>query len=334
MCCLIIPRSALLIAFFLLASCKPPSVTQESDLKDAGFIKESDWAKAKVPAFVVNRFPAVEYLYVDSWLSWERGRCSGAFISNEGYFLTAAHCVSHCLSMVKKIDHDKILMSVAFSHGRDKSGRRCDRLKLPLAKLENPEIVYVGGRLVFDLKTVDRATTNDVAAAHKEWRDFAIVKFRTTTKCIPLRKKRLEVGERVWGLGWPASASRNQEGVPSSDGKNRYITYGKVVPNFKTNEVFQRMKLTAAQQTMTRKFVEMPHVLLSNMDGMSGGSGSPIVDKEGMLAGVFTSMVTGNLNPSTEFFNDAAVGIRSETIWSEISAALGQQTANTIFSCM
>jgi hypothetical protein len=138
-----------------------------------------------------------------------------------------------------------------------------------------------------------RLLANPPAAAWKAGHDWALLQLAGAgLRPLPLAERLPEPGEPVWSFGFPMRTARNAAEYPDADGSLR-VTRGTVTE------------------------LRGPHLFVADLDGFSGNSGGPVVDRSGAVLGMVHNVEPpGELARRGTAFRGGmlCVSVRSETI--------------------
>lgn len=323
-----------LCGFLVAVSFESPSFAL-----DEGFYPPSQLPKKNQP---LNLDRAVSASYQ---LDMMMGSCSGSFISNDGYFLTASHCVELCAedgNIVKQYTGKNPSYEFIEYTQRQPKNLTCEVFSLPELKYSKPKLVYVGkGYSGFNDPEIETIPADIVSKFKNDSGDYAILKFDVSGKmnCIPRAKNPvLRPGDKVWAVGYPGrNARKNGMG---SDGKTEYISYGTVTSSMKENQYYQEAKFTPQRIELLNSIYDANGTqFFSDMDIYSGDSGSMAINASGELVGVnVAGAIPGGDTDNPPAFEDrflsgTAISVRLTSIESEIRAVAGDQAFEQMFNC-
>ncbi len=299
-------------------------------------------------AYNIERFPEKKFpmqninTIKSSVRKFDRLSCSGFFVSNEGHFLTALHCIS---AMLENLDFVQSLTTGAGNELRRIGGLLAPSANYLGATLEDfskpltPDLVYsasLAGLTSLPTPKIlaigagwfpGQPRENSIPAVKKAFSggDWALLKYDTQTTCLKTSGQS-PVGEQTFGLGYPAKDLNN--GMPNVNRK-LFVSVGEVVPSFQSQYPYILTKGGAASfayydQIMTEEKLSV--LGLSNI-GMSGG---PILNSESDVIGMTSTALPLYLSPSSE----GSMPIKISHIKHEIKELLGDQKTQEVFKCV
>ncbi len=267
--------------------------------------------------------------------------CSGSFVSRDGYFLTANHCVSACLedahALVQEA-HGERWVSFEVKPKAAK-GRVCGKhfIQVGGQRLEKPQLVATGpGYAMFDdFKALDMSR-EEVLKYQAINRDFAILKFKLPrgmqVDCVPVATRPVATGDRVWLVGFPGPAER--PGGWSSDGNSQRVSYGKVVKDVRGNEFYAERKVPPGLLDTLARIYGQPELFASSLDTFPGNSGSTVLNAQGQAVGVYTSLATPDEEPfAKKYYANASIALRMGDILAGARDTLGTAKLTEVFNC-
>jgi hypothetical protein len=280
--------------------------------------------------------------------------CSAVMLSEDGYAVTALHCITQCLHArwdYQPALEQKEIGRPGYYEGRSVKEQAPTRLACPeyiqreirllaYPSSEGPRIVWIGrGQHSHDQEKIAELTEAEFSQIAPLTEDVAVLKFERAgeTKpfaCLRLADSESPVGAPLWSVGFPSEAGRANGA--SSDGRNQFMSPGFVRASVEQDPVLaaQFASLTPAARELSWKrekaLWNQPHLLLASVDAVGGNSGGAIINGQGELSGVlFTTMKTNH-----EAYNGSTVaGLKTQFLKQELTKSLGQKAAQAIFSC-
>ncbi|MGE3609007.1 MAG: serine protease [Bacteriovoracaceae bacterium] len=277
--------------------------------------------------------------------------CSGAFISNTGYFLTALHCVDDF------IDTSNIT-NLSIKTGKDIRTRRYARIikiknQVPdqslldtveisrVASDKKIQIVFLGkGRkdyqtLIpdsdFGIDTILTKEQLDEIQDYNE--DFAILKIQTedqSVDCILAAENDAQVEDAVLMIGYPNKAIRGKpEFEGNSDGVSQYFTFGKIRKTWLEAPIVDKLSLTENNFHLIDSILMPPKLILTDLDDNGKASGAPILNQNGLLVGIGIS----SFSDDNSYQEATHTGVRITTAYNSIKEKLGFESIRKFFSC-
>lgn len=265
------------------------------------------------------------------------GSCSASIVSEDGYVLTAVHCIDRCL------DHNgyvKISRSFSPEYSiHESTNQKPENLHCNVNLVEhglyNPKVVFIGrGFAEFDDREIMNIPEQDLEKMVRIEDDFAILKYETHSKlpCIPVSLEEVKTGEPVWAIGFPGRTSR-PDGW-ESNGSNQYASYGSIYSDITSNQYYREQNFGPEMIARLQKFYGVSWQFVSNMDIYSGNSGSMAINSRGELVGVnVAGAVPDGSIVRDRYVDGTAISTRFTSLYEETRAALGQEEVSRIFSC-
>lgn len=217
------------------------------------------------------------------------GRCSGTFISPEGHFLTALHCIGRWISDLglgeSRSEPGAIkLVSVLKQYP---SGARADGFYLgDFPDIANPSIAFLGkGIQYFERERVSEMKEHEIDSIAELYEDLAILKFDLDGRQIPFARIAGELpapGTPVWHISKPYAV--NRQNGPSSDGSTKYVTSGKII-SLKDSPAFENVCCENCHREKLLRYYSRGR-LFTTVDYHYGSSGGGIFNAEGELLGL------------------------------------------------
>lgn len=288
------------------------------------------WDQAKtantIPRAVIEAGDSVEWL--DNGSS-----CSGQFLSNSGYFLTALHCIA------KSILNDGPNLSYTLGKQQNYKGwfvREFDALPYQTSSIvdsrhlhlqnenQEPRVIALGKGYFEIPPQVDKSNfeskLGEVENLKQFQEDFSLLHFKLAQNnkhsCIKLSERIPDSGELAWLVGFPGDAiSRNSTSTPT-----KYVLIGKLYNSF---DDYKKASGKITNYPEEAWFDENRLMLLTGLpkSGMSGGA---IIDSNGHVVGI---AIAG--------LSDIGVTIvqRATFIKSELLRINGEEQLTRILDC-
>jgi V8-like Glu-specific endopeptidase len=275
--------------------------------------------------------------------------CSGSVISPDGYVITALHCVQQCISDQKlgaELEFPTFEGRIFSAIAKPLANNRCEGAQITVEDGSQNSKTYQAIRLVAlgrgftefnDLKVMS-ASSAEVKKIAESDLDYVVLKIEDLNRdrlgCIPTAKKADAVGSRVWSIGFPGANSGRAGGL-SSDGRSELVSYGRRLQDVSQNEFFRASNLTPEHRARLMAMYLSPGLLVSNMDIYSGESGSMVLNSQGQLQGVTTSVALpgeGNTN-ADKYIQGSGLAIDIQAIRQDLRAKHGSALEKQIFNC-
>lgn len=240
------------------------------------------------------------------------GRCSGAFISPDGLYLTALHCLGTLLrkfSLVKDSSSleagELMILRVLEQNPNDVFAEGFYLGDNP--KFKNPKIVFLGrGLHLLSAPAIMSRTIGELENAVDIYEDIALLKFDLEGTTVPFAKFGLDriptKGTPLWHISKPYKADRI--GGPGSDGHSKYITKGFAI-DLKKSEAFRDGPSACCSECEIEKLLRYyeGNRFFTTTDFSNGSSGGGVFDEEGNLLGI---NVIGLHNPAITYKSGSA----------------------------
>lgn len=213
-------------------------------------------------------------------------QCSGTFVSNDGYFITALHCIKGLNYEYLRLSTGDILLRY-----QDQEGVILDQ---PLFDLEatKPKLVFLGDGHQFNFSYLDNRKLSDLdrGKVHQIVEDFAILKFdlNNSVPCVQIATPPPYDAD-LFGMGYPFSMENTEDNTLFLSLGKRVESYsyksqkGYFDPNTGMKYVMEEIDNTGLYSK--GKF---GHAHMKAAAGMSGGG---VFDLDGRLIGIFESSV-------------------------------------------
>lgn len=264
-------------------------------------------------------------------VSSDWSRCTGVYISRDGYLLTAAHCLRDHLRQLSRFEAADLSVwehpqSVVF-YGGGPTDHEADGRPVFLAaagrgflspRRKPPNVTGLAN----DARMIERLA----AVTQGDW---AIVKVELPAPgpCLPARERSPAEGEPVWAVGYPGPASR--PGGHDSNGSDLRWAHGNAAVDFASSAWLDTLDPAGREVFLGiyRPGVEAGRLILSDMDSVHGLSGAPILTAEGELTGVLTA--SGQTRD--RFFDRSTLGVSVQAVMQDLRG-LGADPA-LFFDC-
>jgi hypothetical protein len=277
------------------------------------------------------------------------GACSGTFVSNDGVFITARHCLQSCLvdlgavvvtttssapnSEYMQIDPDKIrgnTCKMLFDLGDITVPVTAKILATGMGDIMNPTATLAGNPKKY-LELIDSGIGPGSG-------DFIVLKLQTsqTIACVPLATKAATPKDRVWTFSFPGITNRG-DGF-DSNGTSLYISYGPVrgghadseyPPILKSSQEFRQGVTEDVANYFLKVLFDLKYAIWSDLDTTPGSSGGSILNEGGELVGINTQ----SFSNTTAYYAGSSVGLSIEWIKSEIKFLYPEVDLDKTFGC-
>lgn len=283
--------------------------------------------------------------------------CSGIYISNHGHILTALHCLSIAPSIIlpslnvslvtsKLSDNTPVFGSedlpfdVREFDGPGKKMRLVGGLQLT-GKVLVMGKGYYPGLNHFAAAEKDPETYSDIMkGGYGPPEDFAIVKIDAdNTPCVSIAKENAQIGDEVWTIGYPMrldSINGRSKWTGSAPGafSSGYITRGfDDIPRIQEILKSSLNSHDAQLISLVRSAVNRDGTFFSSLDGLSGSSGSAIINKEGKVVGVFNATEEFGKPLEQEYMPGVSTGATIQRVVTAAKEQLNASTFKEVFSC-
>jgi S1-C subfamily serine protease len=258
--------------------------------------------------------------------------CSAAFISNDGYVLTAMHCISSCLpNNVLRISGSEKEAYMLYEKTAPVKGLICADISAPELQLNTAEIVAIGkGFAEFDDLQIRKIPVEIRKKIFELRSDFAILKFKVPNpvKCLSLEKKpSFNINEQTFTLGFPSETFRNQY---ASDGVKLFISIGKITGNVSRSAYLTQNRLS--NEDILKLLETHPSWdFFIDSDTTDGNSGSPVINEQGNLIGVYHSMMTAD--SQNQYVTGSSIALKITEIQNQLLSERKLSEIDTYFKC-
>lgn len=256
------------------------------------------------------------------------GTCTGSFISNDGYLLTAAHCLEKCLEGIKGTKNRSFdpLYNISLYDHSLLAGRIC-AVRVAELGLRKASIVYIGtGSAGFEDNHIEKIPS-DIRTVLSGILDFAIIKFDTPkrTKCLKLSSETPFFGDEVMSIGHPGKARRRTN---SSDGRSKYFGFGQIRDGLMSNAIYTESKFSSEKILMLEEAYNLQNYYVTSSDLVPGYSGGPTLNLKGEIIGVNTNLASF-ADYDLRYVADSAIVMKTSTL----KNILSEEQFEKYFSC-
>lgn len=255
--------------------------------------------------------------------------CSAAYISPDGYLLTAYHC------FFKAVNLDD-----AFSQNL---ARGVTVVDIPLEEVVgmryevdnfSSTVVAAGyGDSIFDERLIHTYEPSVLATiADLTSTDWMILKVDDVQNhsCIIAATKSPNEGDYTWTIGYPGVTKR--EVGEETDNLTKLVSFGRVAYSADETEAYKTLNPLNRRLVLDfwRNLIDRGEYFITDSDSKGGNSGSPVINHESELVGI---LVDGLLpSPGLAYkkyltYTSGVIDLRT------IYESLGIDDFNTFFSC-
>lgn len=257
--------------------------------------------------------------------------CSGAYISPDGYYLTANHCVIGALHLNHK--YREVLAESAEVYVIPQDELIGKVYQDWLSNFTATVIAAGSGfgqfdeRLAHEFEPGVLETIQDVIGT-----DWAILKVKDVENhaCLRAATQSPQKGDYSWTIGYPAATKRNVG--ERTNNRKKVVSYGRV--SFDAEETAFYKTLNPLNRELALDFwavlAERGEYFISDSDGQGGNSGSPTIDVHGDLTGVLVQGLLPSQEIGYERYHTYSSGI-IDLQW--IRESLGEEAFNEYFTC-
>jgi len=264
-------------------------------------------------------------------------RCGGFFVSNEGHFLTAFHCLANIL---KSLDLAEIKYTGSFPGIRKSGGIRNQNKEfrnVELIDYSHPKRSYkvyssrlagVNNSKVAKLIGLGGGwDPNHTSLSQREVYngDWALLKYDVQSDdCISTNDIVTE-GERAFAFGYPRRSLITGNNL---QGKPLFVSVGEVVSNFQSQYPFIMLKGNEFAFSVYDRAVTSARFRMVGFaaKGMSGG---PVLNNNFEAIGLTTLILPLAYN----IVSEAMMPLRISEIKSQLAQQLGSSALNEVFDC-
>jgi hypothetical protein len=283
------------------------------------------------------------------------GSCSGVFISNEGHFLTAAHCLYSAVTSTEILplnhvldfeelatsnypilaDTDKKFITLGIFNPLQEIRFMANFFQAPTSQNKslldaNPKLIFIGR--TFGLKgypeMTDKLNSQELAILEHGFMDAAIIRVNIgkntgPVHCVPVQTSPPQTGHILWAAGYPGETEFNGMAYPLkwSSGPVMQARLSDMIDSmenkYSTAQIAERWRRWEAVNQSER-------VHLANLQSIPGMSGGPLLNAAGQIEGIVSAGMEDT--PLTNF-------VTISSIYEQVAGALGPNSAQEIFHC-
>lgn len=277
---------------------------------------------------------------------FDKMNCTGTYISNQGHFLTADHCIQSCFALgadwekyveyISYEDPDMISTSGGYQHPEYFVFKRfrTDAIKRDNIHCEvkingvkkTARLVAAGKGRLFPYSP-DRLKSPKLRSQYRELQDqgvwaasdFAVLQLidQPKTQCLPLGSRAPEIGEKLRAISYTCISAHSQPQNPGGDVP--FYTEGIVAtPDFYVGQNGRDMLTDGSTPKNT---------FWSNLAAESCSSGSSALGSDGTILGVFNMLRYGHetLGPLTDLIRLSGIH--------EVNVAIATQAPDEKIHC-
>lgn len=311
------------------------SDVEQNDPAIAAILKKASRASVRFRASST----AIEEEQLDGTKTLEPS-CSAQFISNDGYLITALHCLKNIL-----INHPyRTAIGVSFGDREipGTSGASWVKLKNQSFKnlyIKNIAVALTSGEIVrgpAKIILLGKGHFYRISSRFSEKKvievsgqDFAILKFNRKTDCVKMSKDSPRDKDTVISIGYPNKAWRSNG--YSSDGISQYFSFGIAVE--RPSDFIASFGFSDGINLAGYDNLYSSNVLMgTSLDTHFGSSGGMVLNQSGNLVGIAVISLPPRLEEINPDLTMTAV-VRTEFIYDRTKKFLGTDKANEIFNC-
>jgi hypothetical protein len=269
--------------------------------------------------------------------------CSGTFISNDGYILTAGHCLRAANYQATPVPGlSAVITNYPASPGVNK-------MRLYTAVRGKPDLSGTLGRLVALGKgSVKEAQITKFVSENIEAtlqlaedgflgaEDFAILKIDSEkpTACLQIQLADVKPGQEVWSISFPGR-DENIKGRPFWKSRSGAFSTGTVLSGMQDNQGLKTAPLTTAEKDAYATIINLGFKdgFLSSLDVLGGSSGASILNSRGEIVGLNIQAAQFLLPVEDGYVFGSNKATTLSSIYNKLKQRLPEETFKAIFSC-
>jgi hypothetical protein len=275
------------------------------------------------------------------------GGCMGTFISNDGYMMTALHCVTafpifedvpekEFQTDLLRTDPAKLRLhpTIAGQIGAPTQPARAGQA------LEKARIVAAGKGFFStsldnfaDFKKDSRKYQSLMAAGYGIPQDWAILKVeRTNAVCVKTNPSALLPGQSVWSVNF----STREKGSAKDGRSLQFFSSGRVTRGIQDSSAFESWSQTQSSQravALYQSVMNRPGSYASTVDAIPGSSGSGLLNADGELVGVISDAEWLGQDGYAYPVTGSTQGATLQSILPQIQEQLSAQEFAEVFNC-
>lgn len=270
------------------------------------------------------------------------GKCTATFVSNDGYVMTAMHCLNGLVDR----EYLEDMKFVLYTSNKEAIGHKyMVNISFEGKQSEvRATLIETGKGFVDQINPIYAFTKNSekyldiMEEKYYAAEDYAILKLDLeNTPCLPVASKPAAVGDFVWSIAYPARFSAIK-GRPLWTGKSAAFTSGRVTNGLLENaSLAERLKGTSPEYQQAYLSVEGATLnednLTASVDALAGASGGALLNGDGEIVGIYaiSQPLTGSAWDG--YISGASVFANAQAAVQKLKASLGEEQVAKIFSC-
>jgi V8-like Glu-specific endopeptidase len=259
--------------------------------------------------------------------------CTGFFVSQSGYLLTAAHCLRSCFenAKIETVDQRQNPTYKIATYPKSLKQSFACQYQLQDGSVLRAKVIATGsGYAEFDDRTAEnipRAVQNKIS----QIKDYALLKLNLKKKssCLHLNFSNIAGYEQVSIIGFPVAAKRANG---SLDGHSAYLSLGHIESSLEKNTDYLSQNFFENKIRLLEGLYNLKTSFISNADLVGGSSGSPVLNNAGDVIGIATDVAAFS-DGSLQFVDDSAIAIRVTAVREDLKHRFSDQELKEFFTC-
>lgn len=275
--------------------------------------------------------------------SFQIGRgCTATFVSNDGYVLTALHCLQLDLSSKFQRETFNDMKFSILKFDQQLIGHTFDTTVFDGESSKDVQftVVATGKGFFGSINYIAAFKANPekyydvMEEGYGPAEDYAVLKLNLeNTPCLSLATEPVEVGDFVWSIGFPIRVAIG--GRPLWSGKHEAYSSGQIT-NGPVDDEINKINLEGTSEEYQKAYlgvvgaISNEETLTASVDGLGGGNGGSVVNKKGEIVGVLSMTATAN---KKRYYYGTTLMNKVFTTVPKLKAKLGEERVKEIFSC-